>query len=59
MYDDIPDDVYDELRAETLAARRRDRSHWCETCHGKTGPGSPCAEEPENEEPSDERRQQG
>lgn len=33
------------------------RSHWCETCHGHTGPGSPCAEdEPEHERDPDADR---
>jgi hypothetical protein len=47
---DDRDSDYDELRAEAMAERRARRGHWCETCHGHTGPGSPCApDEPEIE----------
>lgn len=46
--DDIPDDVREEMaEARYLAARGR---HWCETCHGFTGPNSPCYDGPELEE---------
>lgn len=47
----MDDDEYDydyDLRAEA-AQERRERArwrHWCEDCHGHTGPGSPCVEEP-------------
>lgn len=50
----VPDDVLEEMHA---ARRARSRAnHWCTTCHGQTGPGSPCymgEEEPEDE-PEDE-----
>lgn len=37
-YDDIPDDVLEEMHAER---RRRARiRHWCSECHGM--PGGPC-----------------
>lgn len=54
MYDSY-DDTYAELAAEAAAERRRAARmhHWCDVCHGKTGPGSPCAieeDEPEAEE---------
>lgn len=35
------EDARAEARAESLSARRR---HWCDVCHGHTGPGSPCYE---------------
>jgi hypothetical protein len=35
------DSDYEELRAEARAERRR-LSHWCDLCHGHTGPNSPC-----------------
>jgi cytochrome c5 len=39
-----------DLRAEARAERRRNAYHWCDVCHGHTGPGSPCApDEPEDE----------
>ncbi|HET8744634.1 MAG TPA: hypothetical protein VFM98_03445 [Ramlibacter sp.] len=44
----------DELRAEARLERQRMHGHWCETCHGFTQPGSPCApEEDEDEESGD------
>lgn len=42
-----------DLIAEARAERRRNAYHWCSVCHGHTGAGSPCAEEPE-EEPEEE-----
>ena len=57
-YDDIPDDVREDMAAERyLASRGR---HWCETCHGHTGPSSPCydglelEDEPEGEDDADD-----
>lgn len=45
-----------DLYAEDVAARRQRArlNHWCEECHGHTGPGSPCAidEEPGPEDDS-------
>jgi cytochrome c5 len=46
-----------ELRAEARQERRENARyhHWCDVCHGHTGPGSPCApEEPEPEESNDD-----
>lgn len=49
-YDDF--EVWDEPEPRE---RRSNRYHWCETCHGHTGPGSPCSEEePEEEEEDDD-----
>jgi cytochrome c5 len=53
-WDDIEED---ELRAEARQQRRENARyhHWCDVCHGHTGPGSPCApEEPEPEESNDD-----
>ncbi|MCC2632146.1 MAG: hypothetical protein K0S48_32 [Ramlibacter sp.] len=44
---DYEDAEASELRAEARAERRRMAPHWCSTCHGHTGPGSPC--EPDDE----------
>lgn len=52
IFDEYDNEAAD-LRAEARAERRRQRSHWCETCMGHTGPGSPCApdeDEPEQDE---------
>lgn len=34
--------------------RPRMRHHWCDICHGHTGPGSPCAEDPPEEQQDEE-----
>lgn len=47
--EDTPSDVLEEMHDERQ--RRARLNHWCETCHGHTGPGSPCAPD---EEPADE-----
>ena len=50
--EDIPYDVREDMARER--ARRAQYRHWCEECHGQTGPGSPCAiEPPEPEEQED------
>lgn len=50
-------EVDEDLRRESIdEPRGRTRMyHWCETCHGHTGPGSPCAidDEPEPEDDSE------
>lgn len=33
---------------------RRRYAHWCDICHGHTGPGSPCAEDAPEDEDEDE-----
>lgn len=44
----LPDDYEDaeaaELRAQDRAERREQAKwrHWCDECHGRIGPGSPC-----------------
>ncbi|MDB5730725.1 MAG: hypothetical protein JWQ03_620 [Variovorax sp.] len=51
--EDAPYDVLEEMHEQ----RRRNArlNHWCSTCHGHTGPGSPCApDEPEEDEPEEE-----
>jgi cytochrome c5 len=47
------DSDYDELRAEAAAERRATRAlyHWCDECHGHTGPGSPCYAGGDEDEP--------
>lgn len=48
MDDDYEDPEAADLRAEDRAERGR-YAHWCDVCHGHTGPGSPCApEQPED-----------
>jgi hypothetical protein len=47
---DFDDITADEERAEAAAERRRLRPHWCRDCLGRVGPGSPCYEEPEEQE---------
>lgn len=39
-------DVDEDARREAIdeRARRRRLHHWCDVCHGHTGPGSPCHE---------------
>lgn len=41
-----PDDREEMHEERRATARMR---HWCSTCLGHTGPGSPCAIEPEEE----------
>jgi hypothetical protein len=55
-YSDSDMDVMSELRAEDAADRRRRARlwHWCATCHGHTGPGSPCAPDDEPDEQEEE-----
>lgn len=45
--------VDDDARRESMDERRaRARlNHWCDVCHGHTGPGSPCA--PDDDEPEE------
>lgn len=45
----------DDLRREDIDARRERARlwHWCSTCHGHTGPGSPCYDGPEPEPEDD------
>jgi hypothetical protein len=56
FFDYDPADSYEDaeaadLRAEAAAQRRRNAHHFCDVCHGFTGPGSPCApDEPEEDE---------
>lgn len=45
-------DVDEDLRREDRAERSRSL-HWCSVCHGHTGPGSPCAPEPPEDEPEE------
>lgn len=47
---------YDDFAANDLADLRKEfgrpvryRPHWCDECHGRTGRGSPCYEEPQEE----------
>jgi hypothetical protein len=40
----------DELRAEDRMERMRWRPHWCPTCRGHDGPGSPCEPVTEDED---------
>lgn len=49
-----PSEVDMDLIYEAREQRRRERRmwHWCEDCHGHTGPGSPCAVD---DEPKDEQ----
>jgi hypothetical protein len=47
---DMDDITADEERADAAAERRRLRPHWCQTCLGRVGPGSPCYEDPEEQE---------
>jgi hypothetical protein len=53
-YDDT--DVDMELVYEAREQRRRARRmwHWCDECHGHTGPGSPCYVEPEESRDDEE-----
>lgn len=41
-----------DLVAEAREERRRNAQlwHWCDLCHGHTGPGSPCAPEEDEQE---------
>ncbi len=49
--DDYDEDEAAYLRAQDRAERRRLAPHWCSTCLGHTGAGSPCApDEPETAE---------
>ena len=52
--DDDHDDERDYWRAIDREERRRNAYHWCSTCHGRTGPGSPCAVDEEPEQPEDD-----
>lgn len=48
-YDEAPYELYREAQAQ----RRRYLPHWCPECRGFTQPGSPCYEEPEQEQESE------
>jgi hypothetical protein len=50
--DDIPYDVLEEMHDERQARRRA--NHWCDLCHGFTGPDSPCYDGPDPEPEEDE-----
>lgn len=49
-------DVDEDVRREVIDERRRARlaRHWCQDCHGHTGPGSPCYVDPEDDEQGEE-----
>lgn len=51
----------DDLRREAMEERRAHARlwHWCSECHGNTGPGSPCAIEPEPEDEPEEEADEG
>lgn len=46
----------DDLRREAINERRERARlhHWCDTCHGFTGPNSPCYDGPEDEPEAEE-----
>lgn len=49
-------DSYDENRQEDAridTLLEKPRHHWCALCHGHTGPGSPCFDEPPEAEESE------
>lgn len=47
----------DDMRREAIDERRVSR-HWCDTCHGHTGPDSPCYSGPDPE-PEEEPEPEG
>lgn len=51
LFDYDPDDIPSDVREEMYEERRRriQARHWCDECHGHTGPGSPCHIEPDPE----------
>jgi hypothetical protein len=51
-YDDIPTEVWHEMQAGDERLRRI--QHSCDECRGRTGKGSPCYEEPEDESRGEE-----
>jgi hypothetical protein len=57
---DTDTDDLSDLRAEDAAQRRKAArlNHWCTECFGRTGPGSPCHVEPDDE-PEDEDEDDG